>query len=103
MLELTNLKKASAGVDAQAVGIEALNFIAEDPKLFQRFLDLSGLEVGQIRAEAAKPAFFVGLLDFILAHEPTAEDFAYRFHFDPATVQAARDKLAPAERENDFG
>ncbi|WAJ31185.1 DUF3572 domain-containing protein [Antarcticirhabdus aurantiaca] len=102
MLELTNLKKASAGVDAQAVGIEALNFIAEDPKLFQRFLDLSGLEVGQLRAEAAKPAFFVGLLDFILAYEPTTMDFANRAGLDPAAVQVARDKLAPVEPDTNF-
>ncbi|WP_369413042.1 DUF3572 family protein [Antarcticirhabdus aurantiaca] len=45
--------------------------MAEDPKLFKRFLDLSGLEVGQLRAEATKRAFFAGLLDFILSYEPT--------------------------------
>ncbi|WAJ26815.1 DUF3572 family protein [Antarcticirhabdus aurantiaca] len=99
MLELTNMRKvAGAGVDPQAVGIEALNFLSEDPKLFQRFLDMSGLEVGQLRAEAAKPAFFAGLLDFILAYEPTTMDFAGRAGLDPAAVQIARDKLAP-ERE----
>ena len=90
------------GIDPQAVGIEALNFLAEDPKLFQRFLDVSGLEVGQLRAEAAKPAFFVGLLDFILAHEPTTMDFAGRAGLDPAAVQIARDALAPVERRNEF-
>jgi hypothetical protein len=98
MLEMRDrLRVVGSRKAADAIGVDALAFIAEDAKLFQRFLDMSGLEVDQIRAEAAKPAFFVGLLDFILAHEPTTMDFAAHAGLDPAEVQIARDALAPAQ------
>ncbi len=87
---------------ADAIGVDALSFLAEDPTLLERFLDMSDLEVGQLRTKAAKPSFFVGLLDFILAHEPTTMDFAGRTGLDPAAVQIARDTLAPTDREVDL-
>ena len=47
-----------------------------------------------MRAAATKPAFFVGLLDFILAHEPTVMAFAAEAGLDPSEVEKAREALA---------
>ncbi|WP_185983028.1 DUF3572 family protein [Aureimonas mangrovi] len=54
--------------DPSAIGIAELSLLASDPVLMRRFLDLSGYETDQIRAEAEKRPFFVALIDFILAH-----------------------------------
>ncbi|WP_185982640.1 DUF3572 domain-containing protein [Aureimonas mangrovi] len=77
--------------DPSAIGIAALSFLAADPVLMRRFLDLSGYQADQLRAEAEKPSFFVALLDFILAHEPTVMQFASFAEIDPAAVGQARE------------
>lgn len=78
---------------AQALAISALAFIAGDEKLLPRFLALSGIEAGQVRSAAQAPGFLAGVLDFILAHEPTLMDFAAHADVDPASVAAARRTL----------
>lgn len=82
--------------DATAVGIKALEYVAGDPVQLARFLDLSGLQVGQLRAAAARPAFFAGLLDFLLGHEPTLLAFAAEAGLAPEAIVAARDRLGGA-------
>jgi hypothetical protein len=81
---------------ALAVGIQALEFLAADPVQLHRFLDLSGLDVGQLRAAAANPAFFAGLLDFLLGHEPTLLAFAAQADLSPGAIGAARETLSNA-------
>lgn len=84
------------GKDAETIGVEALSFMASNPEVLQRFLDVTGMEVGQLRSAASRPNFFVGLLDFILAHEPTVLDFAGAAGLDPAEIGMARERLAKA-------
>lgn len=96
---MTMLEKRGAkgsGKDAETIGVDALTFLAGDPELLNRFLDVSGLTVEQLRSEATSPAFFVGLLDFILAHEPSVMAFAAAAGLDPQEVGQAREKLAGA-------
>jgi hypothetical protein len=81
---------------ALAIGVQALTFIAGDPEQLQRFLALSGMEVGQVRAAARDPAFFAGLLDFLLGHEPTLLVFAAEAGLSPETVGQARQRLGGA-------
>lgn len=52
MLSHTLLKPAA--VDGQAVAVEALGFLAGEPDLMRRFLDVTGIEADDIRA-AAQP------------------------------------------------
>ena len=85
-----------SGKDAETIGVEALSFLASNPEVLQRFLDVTGMEAGQLREAASKPSFFVGLLDFILAHEPTVLDFAAAAALDPTEIGMAREKLAVA-------
>ncbi|WP_062015546.1 DUF3572 domain-containing protein [Aureimonas sp. AU4] len=92
MLELRELRKAPT-VDAEAIAIDALGFVASDQELLERFLDLTGLRADEIRAAAAQPGFLVGVLDFVLAHEPTLIAFCQNSATEPEIVQIARDKL----------
>lgn len=78
---------------AIGIGVKALRFIAADDVQLHRFLGMTGLDVGQLRAAAADPAFFAGLLDFVLDHEPTLLAFAAGAGIAPESVRAARERL----------
>jgi hypothetical protein len=62
--------------NAEAVAISALSFIASDAELLPRFLAITGIEASSIRRAAGEPGFLAGVLQFILAHEPTLMRFA---------------------------
>lgn len=79
--------------DAEATAIAALGFVASDPQLMGRFLAITGIEPSSIRAAAGEPGFLAGVLDFVLAHEPTLVRFAEENGRDPAAVLAARRML----------
>ena len=77
----------SAG--AEALAIRALAFIAADATLLPRFLALTGIEAKDVRAAASEPGFLAGVLQFILAHEPTLMQFAADAGIDPADIARA--------------
>lgn len=81
---------------AEAMGVKALQFLAGDPVQLHRFLDLSGLQPQELRAAASDPAFFAGLLDFLLGHEPTLLAFASEAGVAPEDVASAREALQSA-------
>ena len=56
---------------AEEMAIAALGFIAADPALLPRFLAITGIEAQAIRSAAREPGFLAGVLQFIVAHEPT--------------------------------
>jgi len=74
---------------AEALAIRALAFIAADATLLPRFLALTGIEAKDVRAAASQPGFLAGVLQFILAHEPTLMQFAADAGIDPASVGRA--------------
>jgi hypothetical protein len=88
------MKQTTPDADAaQAIAIDALGFVAADEKLLPRFLSLTGIEAQAIRQAAREPGFLAGVLDFILAHEPTLMAFCEASGHKPETVVAARGKL----------
>ena len=74
---------------AEEVAVAALGFVAADPALLPRFLALSGIEASQIRRAASEPGFLAGVLQFVLAHEPTLAAFCEATGTEPARVSAA--------------
>lgn len=58
-------------VEASDVAAKALRFLASDQELMSRFFALTGVEPSEVRQAADNPGFLVGVLDFVLAHEPT--------------------------------
>lgn len=78
---------------AETIGVSALGFIAADPELLGRFLAITGIEPTHIRQAATEPGFLAGVLDFVLAHEPTLLAFTSSADLDPSTVLKARRAL----------
>lgn len=74
---------------AEELAVAALGFVAADPELLPRFLALTGIEAGHIRRAAAEPGFLAGVLEFVLAHEPTLAAFCAATGVEPARVPAA--------------
>lgn len=80
---------ASMREEAEAVAIRALGFVASDPELLPRFLAITGIEAQSIRRAASEPGFLAGVLQFILAHEPTLMRFCEETGAPPASVGKA--------------
>lgn len=80
---------APARENAETLAIEALGFIAADPVLMPRFLDMSGIEASDIRRAATEPGFLAGVLSFLLAHEPSLMAFCEATRTDPPAVALA--------------
>jgi hypothetical protein len=79
--------------DAEQIAIQALAFVAGDSTLLPRFLAISGIDASAIRKAAREPGFLAGVLDFILAHEPTLLQFADATGIKAAAVLQARRAL----------
>lgn len=79
--------------EAEQIAIAGLSFVAGDPELLQRFLAITGIEAGDIRRAAREPGFLAGVLQFILAHEPTLESFCAESGLKPERVAAAPSAL----------
>jgi len=77
----------------EAVAVAALGWIAGNEDMLNRFLALTGIEAGQVRQAAAEPGFLAGVLDFLLAHEPSLMAFCNETETDPDVVQRARERL----------
>ena len=74
---------------AEALGIQALAFIASDPELLPRFLAITGIEATSIRHAAREPGFLAGVLQFIAAHEPTLLRFCEETGTPPGSISVA--------------
>ena len=75
---------------AQAVALQAIAYIAADDDLLPRFVALSGCGLDELKARIADPGFLGGVLDFILADEPTLLAFTQATGLYPETPMAAR-------------
>lgn len=80
---------ASMREEAETIAVKALGFVAADPELLPRFLAITGIEAHSIRRAASEPGFLAGVLQFILAHEPTLLRFAEETGTPPASVGKA--------------
>jgi hypothetical protein len=87
------VKETTTREDAETIAISALGFIASDPELLPRFLAISGIEASSIRRAAGEPGFLAGVLQFIVAHEPTLLRFAEASGTPPGAVLSAQRAL----------
>ncbi len=78
---------------AEALAIQALNYIAADGERLGRFLALSGIGPSEIRAAAREPGFLPGVLAHIATDEKLLLAFAAEAGVDPSHIQAARSAL----------
>ena len=97
------MNKASGGAReaAEALAIQALNFLATEPERLGRFLALSGLGPESIRAAAAESGFLAGVLAYLGEDERLLVAFAAAAGVTPAEVDRARRLLAGGDFERD--
>ena len=87
---------------AEALAIQALSFIAEEPERLGAFLAASGIGPEAIRDAARTPGFLGGVLDHMLADESLLLAFADSAGLDPASVARARRALSGRHWERDI-
>ena len=85
---------------AETLAIQALNFLATDPEQLSRFLALSGLDPGSIRAAAAQPEFLAGVLAHLAQDEALLVGFAAEAGVKPGAVERARAVLSGRHPED---
>jgi uncharacterized protein DUF3572 len=86
---------------AEALAIQALNFLATEPERLSRFLALSGLAPESIRAAAAESGFLAGVLAHLGEDETLLVAFAAEAGVKPAAVDLARRTLAGGDWERE--
>jgi hypothetical protein len=86
---------------AEAVGVQALAYLAEDPERLGRFLALSGLGPETIRAAAHDPAFLAGVLEYVIGDEALLLALAAHVQVAPERVGEAHAALAGPSWERD--
>jgi hypothetical protein len=80
--------------DAENLAVTALAFIAGEPELLRRFLDLTGLNPSEIRSAACEPGFLAGVLDFLMDHESVLLTYATSIGRSPNDFVMARNSLS---------
>ena len=86
---------------AEALAIQALNFLATDPQKLSRFLALSGLAPESIRAAATESGFLAGVLAHLGEDETLLVAFAAEAGVKPVEVDLARRTLAGGDWERE--
>jgi hypothetical protein len=86
---------------AESLAIQALNYVAQDPARLARFLALSGLDAGSIRAAAADSGFLAGVLSHLGEDEQLLRAFAADAGIAPGEVDRARRILAGGDWERE--
>jgi len=87
---------------AEEIAVRALAYIAANEELLPRFLNISGIKASEIRQAASTPGFLAGVLQFILAHEPTLIDFSQASEIPPQRVAVAARSLPFGEESWDY-
>src|ERR1700751_3275047 len=97
------MSKPSSGAReaAEAIAVQALNYVAQDPVRLSRFLALSGLDAGSIRAAATESGFLAGVPSHLGGDEQLLRAFAADAGIAPAEVDRARRILSGGDWERE--
>jgi hypothetical protein len=87
--------------DPETLALQALAFIAGDDDRLERFIGLTGIDPGQLRAIAQDPAGLGSVLDYLLGWEPLLLEFAEAHDLKPEGIAIARRKLPGGENTYD--
>lgn len=75
---------------AEILAISALSWLAADPERLERFVAVSGLDLGDLRRAAAEPGFAAGVLDYICSDEQTLLALAEHAKLPPEQIAGAQ-------------
>jgi hypothetical protein len=87
-------KVSALPVDPSALALQALAWVLGEDRRAQRFLDLTGLLPGDLRAQIGTSEIQLSVLDFLCAHEPDLLAAAEELGIAPGDIAAAREGLA---------
>jgi len=79
---------------AEILALQALGWLAGNGDGLDRFLSLSGMDAGSLRASAGTPDMNVAVLDFLLGHEDLLMPFCECASVSPRDVHLARHRLS---------
>ena len=80
-------------LDAEALALQALAATLTDERRAQRFLDLTGLDVEELRARAGERRLLAAALAFLEGHEPDLVAVSQAIGIKPESLIAARSEL----------
>ena len=86
--------------NAEALAVQALEFLASDTELLGHFLAQSGGDPGALRDAAQNPEFLGFVLDFILLDDATVLALAERANRPPEDIARARAALPGGDQPN---
>ena len=79
--------------DAEALALAALAATLTDERRARRFLDLTGLDVEELRSRAGERSLLAATLMFLENHEPDLVAVAQAIGTTPKSIVAARAEL----------
>jgi hypothetical protein len=79
--------------DAEALALAALAATLTDERRARRFLDLTGLHAGELRARAGERQLLAAVLAFLEAHEPDLLAVSQAIGSKPENLIRARREL----------
>lgn len=79
---------------AADLAVTILTWLSAEPSLMGRFLAMSGIDAGSIRALVGEPGFYGGLTGFLMNHEPTLMQFCENNGVKVEWVQACHRHFA---------
>lgn len=79
--------------DAEALALQALAATLMDERRARRFLDLTGIDSGELRDRAGERGLLAALLAFLEAHEPDLVAVAQAIGVKAETLVRAREEL----------
>ncbi len=86
-----------AAQEAGALALSALMFLARDMDRIERFLALTGMDPGELRANLHAPGFQLAVLDHIAGDESLLLQFAEEERLAPEAIGRARRALGGGE------
>lgn len=93
---ITNRNDISQSDRITTLTADILAWIAADATRLDRFLTLSGLTTANLRAAAREPGFPLGVLNFLMSHEPTFLDYCNQRDMDPQDLSDLWQRLDAA-------
>ena len=91
------LKSPFSHKHAESIAVNGLGFIAAEPDYLSRFIGLTGIDAGDIRAVVNEPAFLTAILDFLMGDEKILVEFSKVANINPEHVAIARQILTGLE------
>lgn len=86
---------------AEAIAIQALSYIASNDELLGRFMETTGLTLGELRGAANEPGFLSAVLAFIRQDEPECLSFSSNAGLSHTDIQGAAMVLEGHESADD--